>query len=44
MDVKYYADGENGIRMQQDLQALRKELGIIAFKGEEASAKEKAKK
>lgn len=28
VDVKYYADGENGIRMEQDLVALQKELGI----------------
>lgn len=35
VDVKYYADGENGIRMEQDLVALRKELGLPDFKGEE---------
>lgn len=35
VDVKYYADGENGIRMEQDLVALRKELGLSDFKGEE---------
>lgn len=28
MDVKYYADGENGIKMEQDLVALAKELGL----------------
>ena len=28
VDVKYYADGENGIRMEQDLVALQKEPGI----------------
>lgn len=45
VDVKYYADGENGVKMEQDLVALRAELGLPAFKGEaskEDSASEKA--
>lgn len=37
VDVKYYADGENGIRMEQDLVVLRKELGLPEYKGEEMS-------
>lgn len=28
VDVKYYADGENGIKMEQDLVVLAKELGL----------------
>ena len=28
IDTKYYGDGENGVRMEQDLVALQKELGI----------------
>ena len=41
VDVKYYADGENGIRMEQDLVALRSELGLPEFKGEEKKSSEK---
>ena len=52
MDVKYYADGENGIRMEQDLVALQKELGIkpsmednaTAEKVEESKKSKKGKK
>lgn len=45
VDVKYYADGENGICMEDDLVKLREELGLPAFKGEEKdqSASEKVK-
>lgn len=45
VDVAYYADGENGVKMEQDLVALRAELGLPPFKGEsskENSASEKA--
>ena len=28
VDVKYYADGENGIKMEQDLIVLAKEWGL----------------
>ena len=41
VDVKYYADGENGIRMEQDLVALRSELGLPEIKGEEKKSSEK---
>ena len=43
--MKYYADGENGIRMEDDLVKWREELGLPAFKGEEKdqSASEKVK-
>ena len=34
VDVKYYADGEDGIKMEQDLVALAKELGMNPFKEE----------
>ena len=52
VDVKYYADGENGIRMEQDLVALQKELGIkpsmednaTAEKVEESKKSKKGKK
>ncbi|KAK8800803.1 hypothetical protein WA588_001634 [Blastocystis sp. NMH] len=33
VDVKYYADGENGIKMEQDLVSLKAELGLGPFKG-----------
>ena len=36
VDVKYYADGENGIKMEQDLVSLKKELGLGPFKGAES--------
>ena len=36
VDVKYYADGEDGIKMEQDLVALAKELGMPPFKGEQS--------
>lgn len=45
VDVKYYADGENGVKMEQDLVALRAELGLPPFKGgdsKEDSTSEKA--
>ena len=52
VDVKYYADGENGIRMEQDLVALQKELSIkpslednaAAEKVEESKKSKKGKK
>lgn len=40
VDVKYYADGEDGIKMEQDLVALAKELGMKPFKGETKEEKE----
>ena len=36
VDVKYYADGEDGIKMEQDLVALAKELKMPPFKGEQS--------
>ena len=55
VDVKYYADGENGIRMEQNLVQLREELKWPEFKGsrksndssektEESSSKKNKKK
>ena len=41
IDTKYYGDGENGVRMEQDLVALQKELGI---KENEPAEKTKEKK
>lgn len=43
IDTKYYGDGENGVRMEQDLVALQKELGIKPFKGREDEPAEKTK-
>lgn len=43
IDTKYYGDGENGVRMEQDLVALQKELGIKPFKGKENEPAEKTK-
>ncbi len=31
VDVKYYADGENGIKMEQDLIVLAKEWGLNVY-------------
>lgn len=40
VDVKYYADGENGLSLKLDLDIVRKEYNIPPFKGldDEASA------
>lgn len=38
MDVKYYADGENGIRMEQNLVQLREELGLPPSKVDNAAS------
>lgn len=43
IDTKYYGDGEDGVRMEQDLVALQKELGIKPFKGREDEPAEKTK-
>ena len=43
IDTKYYGDGENGVRMEQDLVALQRELGIKPFKGKEDESAEKAR-
>lgn len=33
MDVKYYADGENGLLLKLDLEELRKSMNLPPFKG-----------
>lgn len=33
VDVKYYADGENGLLLKLDLEELRKSLNLPPFKG-----------
>ena len=33
VDVKYYADGENGLLLKLDLEELRKSMNLPPFKG-----------
>lgn len=44
VDVKYYADGENGIRMEQDLVKLREELVLPSSKLDNASSEKAEEK
>ena len=43
VDVKYYADGENGLLLKLDLEELRKSMNLPPFKGlkEESVAEKK---